>query len=69
MDNINCDLAVFYEKLARTFLSSSRLPRQYVGPFLLSCPRGYEKLTTKWVYVGQETLGWGRLSSPDDWES
>ncbi len=64
--DINESLAAFYERIAREFLAVSAIPEEYAGPFLVSCPKGYTKLSAKWVYVGQETFGWDRLSSVND---
>jgi hypothetical protein len=64
-DQINRELRGFYDQVATEFLQTSRVADGYVGPFLVSCPKGYAELAIPWMYVGQEPFDWARLDTAD----
>lgn len=59
---INEKLFELYQQVTKQFLATHSLPKNCVGPFFISCPKNYADLPTKWMYIGQETKGWLRLS-------
>ena len=65
---INPRLKDFYDGLVAEFCSTSRISKDFVGPFLVSTPVGYSTLAMRWMYVGQEPFGWGTASTPADVE-
>jgi hypothetical protein len=66
---INEQLKAKYQAVVTEFLSDSTIEERYVGPFVLSCPKGYAELAVPWMYVGQETFGWKRLVVANDVEA
>ncbi len=66
---INEQLKAKYQDVVTEFLSDSTIEERYVGPFVLSCPKGYAELAVPWMYVGQETFGWKRLVAANDVEA
>lgn len=65
---VNRLLQDFYQQVVTEFCRTSQIPEGLVGPFLISRPNNYSDLAIRWMYVGQETLGWTTLTTPADVE-